>query len=47
MANNRENMAYMVSNYSCAKFPRFNAFIATNYELDTLMNKFISSIEII
>ncbi len=45
--NSRENMAYMVSNYSSAKYPKFNAFIASNYELDTLMNKFISSIEII
>lgn len=47
MNNHRENMAYMVSNYSSAKYPKFNAFIATNYELDTLVNKFISSIEII
>lgn len=47
MNNSRENMSYIVSNYSSAKYPKFNAFIASNYELDTLVNKFISSIEII
>lgn len=47
MKKSRENMAYLVSNYSSGKYPKFNAFIATNYELDNMISKFISSIETI
>lgn len=43
---NRENMAYLANNYNSGAFPNFGTFVATNREADTVINQFISSIEV-
>lgn len=44
---NREELAYLCSVYSTENlFPNFKLFIADNYELDSIISQFISSIEV-